>query len=645
MGLSVAEKIIKSHLVSGNMNPGEEIGIRIDQTLVQDATGTVSYLEFEGIGIDRVKTEISVTYVDHNLLQAGYENADDHLYLQTVSQKYGIYFSKAGNGICHQVHLERFSHVGKTLLGADSHTPTCGGAGMLAIGAGGLEVACAMAGEPFYFIMPKIVKVELIGKPNAWISAKDVILELLRRLSVKGGIGKIFEYTGEGIKYFSVPERASITNMGAELGALTSIFPSDEITKEYFLAQNRLDKWQKLLPDTDAKYSEEIIINLSQLEPLIACPHSPDNVKPVREVAGIKIHQVNIGSCTNSSYMDLMKVAKILKGHKIHRDVSFTVSPGSLQVLNMLARESGLADILSAGARILEAGCGPCIGMGQAPPSGGISLRSFNRNFEGRAGTHDAQVYLASAETCTVSAIKGEITDPRVFGADIQVPLPKSFVINDSLILEPTITAETIQIRRGPNIKPLPEFKKPENSYKGKVLIKVGDNISTDHILPAGAKILPLRSNIPAISEFVFYKIDKTFANRAKAQGGGVIVGGENYGQGSSREHAAIAPYYLGIRFVIAKNFARIHYVNLINFSILPLQFKDPADYNKIDQNDELEIHDVVDNLKSNITEFLVINTTKGINIPVMAILSKRQIDIYLSGGLLNYIKNKYSTI
>ncbi len=641
MGLTLSEKIIKNHLISGSMARGEEIGIKIDQTLVQDATGTVSYLEFEGMGVDKVKTELSVTYVDHNLLQTGFENADDHLYLQTVSQKYGIYFSKAGNGICHQVHLERFSEVGKTLLGADSHTPTCGGVGMLAIGAGGLEVACAMAGEPFYFIMPKIVKVELRGKPNQWVTAKDVILKMLMQLTVKGGVGKIFEYVGEGIKYFSVPERSSITNMGAELGALTSIFPSDEITKEYFVAQNRIDKWRQYLPDDDAKYDEEIIIDLSELEPLIACPHSPDNVKPVREIAGVKINQVNIGSCTNSSYMDLMKVAKILKNHKIHPEVSFTVSPGSFQVLRMLSEEGGLADIIKAGARILEAGCGPCIGMGQAPPSGGVSLRSFNRNFEGRSGTYDAKVYLSSVETCTVSAIKGEITDPRTFGKDIKIPLPKSFIIDDTLIIKPSSEFSSIQVRRGPNIKPLPVFESCVNEYSGPVLIKVGDNISTDHILPAGAKILPLRSNIPAISEFVFSRIDSGFVKRAKEKKGGFIVGGYHYGQGSSREHAAIAPYYLGVRYVISKSFATIHFVNLINFCILPLQFVNPNDYDKIDQDDTLELHNIIYNLKNNINEFIVINKTKGVNIPVKTNLSKRQISIYLSGGLLNYVKCK----
>lgn len=643
-GLSVAQKIIKNHIVEGKMEAGEEIAIKIDQTLTQDATGTVAYLEFESMNRSRVKTELSVSYVDHNLLQTGFENADDHLYLQTVAQKYGIYYSKAGNGICHQVHLERFSEVGKTLLGSDSHTPTCGGLGMLAIGAGGLEVACAMAGEPFYFIMPKIVKVELVGKPGPWITAKDVILEMLRRLTVKGGIGKIFEYTGEGIKYFSVPERASITNMGAELGALTSIFPSDEITRKYLEAQGRINAWIELKPDEDARYDEEIIIDLSSLEPLIACPHSPDNVKKVREVEGVKVNQVNIGSCTNSSYMDLTKVARILRGRKIHPDVSFTISPGSLQVLAMLAQEGELADIIRAGARLLEAGCGPCIGMGQAPPTGGVSLRSFNRNFEGRAGTPDAKVYLASAEVCTISAIKGEITDPRNFGPDFKVSLPKHFIIDDSLIIKPDPAYATIEIKRGPNIKPLPEFKEPPNNYTGEVLIKVGDNISTDHILPAGAKVLPLRSNIPAISEFVFYRIDHAFVQRAKEKGGGIIVGGENYGQGSSREHAAIAPYYLGIRFVIAKNFARIHCTNLINFAILPLQFSNPADYDNIKQGDQLEIKDVLNNLKQKILEFDIYNKTSNTKFKVRAPLSERQITIYLNGGLLNFIKNKYVT-
>lgn len=642
MGLAVAQKIIKNHLVSGKMVVGEEVGIKIDQTLTQDATGTVAYLEFESMGVNKIRTELSVSYVDHNLLQAGFENADDHLYLQTVAQKYGIYYSKAGNGICHQVHLERFSHVGKTLLGSDSHTPTCGGLGMIAIGSGGLEVACAMGGEPFYFTMPKIVKVELKNKPGPWITAKDIILEMLRRLTVKGGIGKIFEYVGEGIKNLSVPERSSITNMGAELGALTSIFPSDEITKEYLEAQGRANCWYELKPDVDAKYDEEIVIDLSQLEPLIACPHSPDNVKKVKEVSGIKLSQVNIGSCTNSSYMDLTKVARILRGHKIHPDVSFTVSPGSSQALTMLAQDGGLTEIIRAGARLLEAGCGPCIGMGQAPPSNGVSLRSFNRNFEGRSGTADAKVYLASAEICTVSAIKGEITDPRDFSSDFRVALPKHFIIDDSLILKPDTNNPNVEIKRGPNIKPLPEFKKPDNDYRGTVLIKVGDNISTDHILPAGAKILPLRSNIPAISEFVFNRVDPTFAKRAKEKGGGIIIGGENYGQGSSREHAAIAPYYLGVRFVIAKNFARIHFTNLINFAILPLQFINTDDYNKIYQDDELEIHNVISNLKNKKVAFEVNNKSKNFIFKVKTSLTERQIDIYLNSGLLNFIRNKY---
>ncbi len=643
MGLTVAQKIIENHLISGKPVVGEEVGIRIDQTLTQDATGTVAYLEFEAMGAKRIRTELSVSYVDHNLLQTGFENADDHLYLQTVAQKYGIYYSKAGNGICHQVHLERFSHVGKTLLGSDSHTPTCGGLGMLAIGAGGLEVACAMAGEPFYFTMPKIVNVVLKNKPAPWVTAKDIILEMLRRLTVKGGIGKIFEYTGEGIKYLSVPGRSSITNMGAELGALTSVFPSDEVTKEYLEAQERGDCWYELKPDPDAKYDEEIIIDLSQLEPLIACPHSPDNVKKVKEVEGIKLSQVNIGSCTNSSYMDLTKVARILRGHRIHPDVSFTVSAGSSQVLAMLAQDGSLTEIIRAGARLLEAGCGPCIGMGQAPPSNAVSLRSFNRNFEGRAGTIDAKVYLASAEVCTVSAIKGEITDPRNFCPDFKVSLPKHFIIDDSLILKPNANHGSVEIKRGPNIKPLPAFTKPDNNYKGTVLIKVGDNISTDHILPAGAKILPLRSNIPAIAEFVFNRIDPIFAKRAKEKGGGIIVGGENYGQGSSREHAAIAPYYLGIRFVIAKSFARIHFTNLINFAILPLQFINADDYNKILQNDQLEIHNIVDNLKDRKLEFEVKNTTQNITFIVKTSLTERQIDVYLNGGLLNFIKNKHA--
>lgn len=637
-GRSITQKIIEEHLVEGRLAPGEEIGLRVDQTLTQDATGTMAYLQFEAIGVPRVRTRLSVSYVDHNMLQTGFENADDHRYLQTVAEKYGIYFSRPGNGICHQVHLERFSAPGQVLLGSDSHTPTCGGVGMLAIGVGGLEVAMAMAGEPFYFTMPKVVRVYLEGRLQPWVTAKDVILELLRRLTVKGGTGKIFEYVGPGVKSLSVPERATITNMGAELGATTSLFPSDEITRRYLKAQGREEVWIPLDADPDAQYDEEIYIDLRELEPLIAQPHSPDNVCKVSEVEGIKVDQVCVGSCTNSSYHDLMVVAQVLKGKVIAPNLSMTVTPGSRQVLEMVTRSSGLADMIAAGCRILESACGPCIGMGQAPPSGGVSVRSFNRNFKGRSGTADALVYLASPETCAATALKGVITDPRSLGDPPQIQEPEAFWINDDMILPPSPEPEKVEILRGPNIKPLPRRGELEPRLEGTILLKCGDNISTDHILPAGAKILPLRSNIPAISEYVFAGVDPSFVERCKERGGGFIVGGENYGQGSSREHAALAPMYLGVKAVFAKSFARIHRNNLINFGILPLVFVDPSDYDRIDQDDLLEIPEVRELLPHSET-LRVRNLTKGFTFQVRHHFTPRQVKIALAGGLLNTVQ------
>lgn len=640
MGNSLTYKIIKNHLVYGKMNPGNEIAIKIDQTLTQDATGTMAYLQFESMGIERVKTELSVSYVDHNTLQVGFENADDHRFLQSIAAKYGIYFSRPGNGICHQVHLERFAVPGKTLLGSDSHTPTAGGMGMIAIGAGGLDVAVAMAGGPFYLIMPQIVLVKLSGKLQPWVSAKDIILELLRRLTVKGGVGKIFEFGGEGIKTLMVPERATITNMGAELGATTSIFPSDELTRIYLKAQDREKSWKRLSADEDATYDEIIEINLNELEPLIARPHSPDNVCKVKEIAGTKVNQVNIGSCTNSSYMDLMRVAEILKGKTVHPDVSVTISPGSKQVYEMIAKNGALADLIAAGCRILESACGPCIGMGQAPPSEGVSIRTFNRNFEGRSGTKNANVYLASPEVAAACALKGVITDPRELGEYIEIRLPKKFIVNDNMIVPPPLDGKNIEIIRGPNIKPLPEFKPLPDKIEATVILKTKDNISTDHILPAGSKVLPLRSNIHAISKFVFEAIDPSFPQRIQEAGGGIIIGGENYGQGSSREHAAIAPKYLGLYIVIAKSFARIHFANLINFGILPATFANPIDYEKIQQGDRLRITNLKKALK-NKEEIIAVNITKNIEIPLNTNLTDRQIEILLAGGLLNYTKQQ----
>ena len=640
MGYTLAQKIIKEHILSGEMTVGSEIGLKIDQTLTQDATGTMAYLEFEAIGIPRVKTEKSVAYIDHNTLQTGFENADDHRFIQSVAKKHGIYYSRPGNGICHQVHLERFGKPGKTLIGSDSHTPTGGGIGMLAMGAGGLDVAVAMGGGAYYISMPKMVRINLTGKLQPWVAAKDIILEVLKIMSVKGGVGKIIEYGGEGVKTLTVPERATITNMGAELGATTSIFPSDEITREFMKAQGREEDWIELQPDADAFYDEVINIDLSALVPMAACPHSPDNVKSIEEIGPQKIDQVLIGSCTNSSYLDLMRVAHIMKGKTVHPDVSFGIAPGSKQVYNMLARNGALADLIEAGARILECACGPCIGMGQSPNSKGISLRTFNRNFEGRSGTADGQIYLVSPETAAVSAIAGVFTDPRTLGDAIDIKLPEKFEINDNMVVapEPEETMDTVEILRGPNIKPFPQTSPLEDSIDVPCSLKVGDNITTDHIMPAGAKILPLRSNIPAISQYCFTVCDKEFPKRALELGKSIIVGGANYGQGSSREHAALAPLYLGVKAVLVKSFARIHRSNLINAGILPLTFVNEADYDSISEGDELAIPDVK-KLIMNGSELTVINKTTGKEIPVLCELSDRTRDIILAGGLLNYTK------
>lgn len=641
MGLTLTEKILKAHLVDGEMVKGQEIGIRIDQTLTQDATGTMAYLEFEAMGVPRVKTERSVAYIDHNTLQNGFENADDHRFIGSVAKKHGIYFSRPGNGICHQVHLERFGIPGKTLIGSDSHTPTGGGIGMIAIGAGGLDVAVAMGGGAYYITCPKVVKVELTGKLSPWVAAKDVILEVLRRLSVKGGVGKVIEYCGEGVKTLSVPERATITNMGAELGATTSIFPSDEITKEFLKAQKREEVWTELSADPDAVYDEELTIDLSKLEPLAACPHSPDNVKSVKEIGKIKIDQVCIGSCTNSSLMDMLKVAHILKGRTVHPDVSLAIAPGSKQVLNMLAENGALSIMIDAGARILESACGPCIGMGQSPNSKGISLRTFNRNFEGRSGTKDGQIYLVSPEVAAASAITGVFTDPRDLGDMPQFRLPEVFKINDNMIVPPVAESEmdSVEILRGPNIKPFPETSPLDDSIDAGVSLKVGDNITTDHIMPAGAKILPLRSNIPAISQHCFTICDEKFPSRAKEMGKSIIVGGSNYGQGSSREHAALAPLYLGIKAVLVKSFARIHRANLINAGILPLTFVNEADYDSISQGDELVLDNVRAEIEAGNSQLTVVNKTTGKEIPVLCELSGRTKDIILAGGLLDYTR------
>lgn len=642
MGYTIAQKIIKEHLVCGEMKIGQEIGLKIDQTLTQDATGTMAYLQFEAMGIDRVKTELSVAYIDHNTLQAGFENADDHRYIQTVTKKHGIRFSRPGNGICHQVHLERFSKPGKTLIGSDSHTPTAGGIGMLGMGAGGLDVAVAMGGGTYYITMPKIIKVELVGKLRDYVGAKDIILEVLRVLGVKGGVGAIVEYAGEGVKTLSVPQRATITNMGAELGATCSIFPSDEVTKAFLKAEEREEDWIELSADDDAVYDAEYTVDLSALKPLAACPHSPDNVKSVAELSGMKINQVCIGSCTNSSLSDMLTVAAMLKGKTVAPNVSLSISPGSKQVYTMLAKCGALTDLINAGARILECACGPCIGMGFSPQSAGVSLRTFNRNFLARSGTADAQVYLVSPETAAASAIAGVFTDPTSLGEAPHIVMPAAFIINDNLIEMP-IEAEKMDeviVERGPNIKPIPVGKPPEKDLKCELILKVGDDITTDHIMPAGTKVLLYRSNVPKLSEFCFTVCDKTFPERAKAKGGGVILGGFNYGQGSSREHAALVPLYLGIKAVIAKSFARIHVANLINFGIVPMTLQNPDEYENFNQGDELEIQEFAAAVAGR-EEATLVNKTNGKSAKLCLTLSERQRAILLAGGCLQYTKGE----
>ncbi len=640
MGYTIGQKLIKNHLLEGEMIPGTEIGIRIDQTLTQDATGTMAYLEFEAMGVERVKTELSVAYIDHNTLQTGFENADDHRFIQSVAKKRGLLYSKPGNGICHQLHLERFGKPGKTLIGSDSHTPTGGGIGMLAIGAGGLDVAVAMGGGTYYTTMPKMTLVRLSGKLSPWVSAKDIILEVLRIMSVKGGVGKIIEYGGEGVKTLSVPERATITNMGAELGATTSVFPSDEITREFLKAQGREKDWSELKSDDDAQYDEIIDIDLSKLAPMAAMPHMPDRVKTVEEIGNIKVNQVCIGSCTNSSLMDMLKVAAILKGKKVAPNVSLTISPGSMQVLNMLSLNGALSDILSAGARLLECACGPCIGMGQSPNSAGISLRTFNRNFEGRSGTADAGIFLVSPEVAAASAITGYLTDPRTLGEMPSIHMPSAFIINDNMIEKPASVEEMddVEILYGPNIKPFPSSTDLPESIEAPAILKVGDNITTDHIMPAGAKILPYRSNIPYLSNFCFRQCDEHFAERCKEAGKGFIIGGANYGQGSSREHAALVPLYLGIKAVIAKSFARIHCANLINAGIMPFTFVNSDDYDKIDTDDILSLDGIREKIENG-KKVTVRNVTKNEEYELNYDYSDRQTAMILAGGLLNYTK------
>ncbi len=641
MGYTIAQKIIKEHLVCGEMVAGKEIGLKIDQTLTQDATGTMAYLQFEAMGIDRVKTELSVAYIDHNTLQAGFENADDHRYIQTVTKKHGIRFSRPGNGICHQVHLERFSKPGKTLIGSDSHTPTAGGIGMLGMGAGGLDVAVAMGGGTYYITMPKMIKVNLVGELSDYVGAKDVILEVLRLLGVKGGVGAIVEYGGEGVKTLSVPQRATITNMGAELGATTSIFPSDEVTKAFLKAENREEDWIELSSDKDAVFDAEYTVDLSALKPLAACPHSPDNVKSVEELSGMKINQVCIGSCTNSSLADMLTVAAMLKGKTVHPDVSLSISPGSKQVYTMLAECGALADLINAGARILECACGPCIGMGFSPQSAGVSLRTFNRNFLARSGTADAQVYLVSPETAAASAIAGVFTDPTTLGKAPKVEMPTVFKINDNLIEMPVAAEDmdSVTVQRGPNIKPIPVGKAPDENLTCELILKVGDDITTDHIMPAGTKVLPYRSNVPKLSEFCFTVCDKDFPERAKKKGGGVILGGVNYGQGSSREHAALVPLYLGIKAVVAKSFARIHVANLINFGIVPMTLANPDDYDNFAEGDQIEIVGFAAAV-AGATEATLVNKTNGKTAKLCLNLTARQREMLLAGGCLNYTKN-----
>ena len=641
MGKTLTEKLIAAHLVSGSMEPGAEVALRIDQTLTQDATGTMAYLEFESMGIDRVKTKRSVAYIDHNTLQSGFENADDHRYIQSVAKKHGIWFSRPGNGICHQVHLERFGVPGQTLIGSDSHTPTGGGIGMLAMGAGGLDVAVAMGGGAYYITMPKMMKVELTGRLRPFVTAKDVSLEILRQLSVKGGVGYIIEWGGEGIRSLTVPERATITNMGTELGATTSIFPSDEVTRAFLKAEGREEDYVPLSSDPDAVYDKVLHIDLSALEPLIACPHSPDKVVTVSSLKGTRVDQVCIGSCTNSSLQDMLKVAALLKGRTIAPSVSLSISPGSKQVLNMLAMNGALGDMIGAGARILESACGPCIGMGQSPNSGGISLRTFNRNFEGRSGTKDAGIYLVSPEVAAASALTGYLTDPRDLGQAPTVEMPEHFTINDNMIEPPASPEEaaSIEVLRGPNIKPFPKTEPLPESITAKAVLKVGDNITTDHIMPAGAKILPYRSNIPHLSQFCFGVCDESFPERIKAEGKGIIIGGANYGQGSSREHAALVPLYLGVKAVITKSFARIHVANLVNAGILPFTFANEADYDRIDQMDQLELADIRTAMENN-TPVVLKNLTKNEEYPLDAShLSARQRAMLLCGGLLDYTR------
>lgn len=637
MGKNLVYKILEKHLVEGDLVSGNSIGIKIDQTLTQDSTGTMAYLQLEAMGIDRVKTKRSVAFVDHNMLQQGFENADDHKYIQTVADKYGVLFSKPGNGICHQVFLERFSTPGDTLLGSDSHTPTAGGVGMLAMGAGGLDVAIAMAGGTYYIKAPKVCKVNLVGKLNSMVSSKDIILEVLRRETVKGGVGKVYEYAGEGLKYLSVPQRATVTNMGAELGATTSIFPSDEKTKEYFISQNRENEWIEIKADDDAIYDQEITIDLTELKPLAAKPHSPDNVDEILNIGEIKVDQVAIGSCTNSSYEDLMKVAQILKGKKVHKDVSLVIAPGSRQVMEMIARNGALGDIISAGGRILENSCGPCIGMGQSPGTDAVSLRTFNRNFYGRSGTLSADVYLVSPETAAVSALTGVLTDPTKMNTEFKDLSVDKFLIDDSMVIMPAEIGEDVEVVRGPNIKPFPISEELKQSISGNIILKVEDNITTDHIMPSNAKLLPFRSNIPHLANFCFNTVDEEFPTRAKENGGGFIVGGDNYGQGSSREHAALAPLYLGVRGVIVKSFARIHKANLINSGIVPMEFIEESDYDKISLMDKIEIKDILDKIDSGKVE--IDNITTGEKITVKVELSSKEIEVLKAGGKLNYTK------
>lgn len=644
MGKTLTYKILEQHLKSGNMVPGEEISIGIDYTLTQDSTGTMAYLQFEAMGVDRVKTKKSVAYIDHNTLQSGSENADDHKYIGTVAKKHGIYFSRPGNGICHQVNLERFGVPGATLLGSDSHTPTGGGIGMIAIGAGGLDVAVAMGGGAYYLNMPKVVNVELTGQLRPGVAAKDIILEVLRRMTVKGGVGKVIEYSGEALKTLTVPDRATITNMGAELGATTSIFPSDEITRAFLKAQDREEDYTELKADADAVYDEKITIDLSALEPLAACPHMPDNVKTLDEIGPIKVDQVCIGSCTNSSYTDMMKAAAILKGKQVAENVSLVIAPGSKQVFNMLAENGALSDMIAAGARILECACGPCIGMGQSPATNAVSLRTNNRNFFGRSGTKSADIYLVSPEVAAVSAITGVLTSPLTLPAEkleeLKIEMPSHFMINDNMVVPPAENSADVEVVRGPNIQPFPINVELPEEVKGEALLKMEDNITTDHIMPSTAKLLPYRSNIPYLSDYCLSPVDETFPARAKAAGGGFLVAGQNYGQGSSREHAALVPLYLGIKGVIAKSFARIHMANLINSGILPLVFVNEADYDAVAQGDQLVIRDAREKVMGD-GEFVVENVTRGTSFPVRLEVSGRLKDILLAGGLLNYTKKQ----